>query len=74
MKITYYFEGKQVEKIDTDKVGTYTIKYVAVDGSGNESFEEVKTVIIIGHFDGTRSKQIIYDKERSLLYFEYCLF
>ena len=37
-------------------------------------FNSKKTFIIIGHFDGTRSKQIIYDKERSLLYFEYCLF
>ena len=48
VNVTYYFGGTEVEKIDTDKVGTYTIKYVAVDGAGNESFEETKTIVIIG--------------------------
>ena len=48
VQVTYYFEGEVVERIDTDKVGTYTVKYVAIDGAGNRSFEATRTVVIIG--------------------------
>ena len=50
VEITYYFntEDNEVEEIDTDVVGEYIIKFVAVDGDGNVSFVERRVVYVTG--------------------------
>ena len=49
VEVTYYLndETNQVDKIDTDIAGKYIIKYVAIDGDGNESFPTYRYVDVV---------------------------
>ncbi|ANF94841.1 immunoglobulin-like domain-containing protein [Paenibacillus bovis] len=46
VKTTYSFNGAFVPSLDTSKVGTYTIHYVAVNPAGTASLEKTREVTI----------------------------
>ncbi|WP_046227450.1 immunoglobulin-like domain-containing protein [Paenibacillus dauci] len=46
IKVTYSFDGEFVPSLDTSKVGTYTIHYVAVNPAGTASLEKTREVTV----------------------------
>ncbi|WP_017814832.1 immunoglobulin-like domain-containing protein [Paenibacillus shenyangensis] len=46
IKVTYSFNGEFVPSLDTSKVGTYTIHYVAVNPAGTASLEKTREVTV----------------------------
>lgn len=47
IKIEYYFKDKLVDKIDSNVIGDYTVKYSVTDSSNNEAEQKIRTISVI---------------------------